>query len=204
MPLPSGCPGRRTGCSVQAPRSLGCWRAGLRHAYRGDAVTHDQVNVAEVSQCFTTHFPRFSIGEDMGISHVRTAGEIALACPCGATRARSPWPAPVHSWPSFLPKPVGKCGRLPLLSLAATSLGIPARPASPRCTECRRAFPIPEWRCSECGAALHQQCLASHDEMFVLARFCCNVLSRTSRRLAAKPSEKFSLRLASVVCLLRT
>ena len=48
---------------------------------------------------------------------------------------------------------------------AMTCLGTPARPASPRCTECRRAFPIPEWRCSECGAALHQQCLASHDEV---------------------------------------
>ncbi len=44
-------------------------------------------------------------------------------------------------------------------------LGIPAKPASPRCAECRRAFPVPEWRCAECGALLHQACLASHDEV---------------------------------------
>ncbi len=44
-------------------------------------------------------------------------------------------------------------------------LGIPAKPASPRCAECRRAFPVPEWRCAECGALLHQARLASHDEV---------------------------------------
>ncbi len=44
-------------------------------------------------------------------------------------------------------------------------LGIPAKPASPRCAECRLAFPVPEWRCAECGAILHQACLASHDEV---------------------------------------
>ncbi len=49
--------------------------------------------------------------------------------------------------------------------LPVRDLGIPAKPASPRCAECRRAFPVPEWRCAECGALLHQACLASHDEV---------------------------------------
>ena len=48
---------------------------------------------------------------------------------------------------------------------AVTGLGIPAKPASPRCAECRLAFPVPEWRCAECSALLHQACLASHDEV---------------------------------------
>ncbi len=52
--------------------------------------TYDRVNAAQVMQWFFTHFPHFSIGKDSGISHVRTAGEIAvwshtdeiaLACP---------------------------------------------------------------------------------------------------------------------------
>ncbi len=117
------------------------------------------------------HFSHFFIGEDIDINHARTAGEIALACPCGVARVRTPWPAPVHKLPPCLPRFVGKCGRLPLMSLM-TGLGIPAPPASPRCTECRKAFPIPEWQCSECGAVLHQQCMASHDEicMVLLAR----------------------------------
>ena len=92
---------------------------------------------------------------------------------------RSPWPAPVPRLPPFLPRLVDKRGRLPLVSLAGTDLGTPARPASPRCTECRRAFPIPEWRCAECGAALHQQCLASHDEI-CMERLACEVRSRRS------------------------
>ncbi len=43
--------------------------------------------------------------------------------------------------------------------------GVPSKPAAPRCAECRLAFPVPLWRCAECGAILHQACLASHDEV---------------------------------------
>ena len=38
---------------------------------------------------------------------VSAAGEIALACPCGAARVRSPWPAPVPNSPPFSPRLFG-------------------------------------------------------------------------------------------------